>query len=101
MQPALLLLFVLPPPAARARVLAGLHRTSARRAADRHEAARMQRIHGNVVGGDIGGEVLGGPVGHWVDLDQGARLVPGGERNLGPSVGMLAPEAADPSLRTF
>src|SRR6185312_12733961 len=98
---ALLLLLVLPPPAPGARVFARLHGTGARRAADRDEAAGMQRIDRDIVGGDVGGQLLRGPVGDGIDLDQGMRLVPRGERNVGAVGRMLAADAGDPALRAF
>src|SRR6476620_11836364 len=69
MQPALLLLFVLPPPAAGARMLARLHRARARLAADGDEAARVQRIHRYVVLGDVSREPLRRPIGDRIDLE--------------------------------
>ena len=75
MESAFLLFFVLPPPAARPRIFAGLHRAGAGRAADRDEAARMQRIDRNVVGGNVGGEVSRRPIVDRVDLDERMGLV--------------------------
>ncbi len=101
MKPALLLLLMLPPPAAGPRMLAGLHRAGARLAADGDEAAGVQRIHRHVVLGDIGGELLRRPVGDGVDLHEPALLIPGGKRDVGALLGMLAADAGDPALGTF
>src|SRR5581483_5225852 len=101
MDAALFLLLVFPPPASGARVFAGLHGARARRAADRDEAAGMQRIDRDIVGGDVGGQLLRGPIGHRIDLDQRMRLVPGGECDVGAGRGMLAADAGDPALRAF
>src|SRR5215210_7245354 len=99
METALLLFLVLPPPAAGARVLTGLHRAGARRAADRHETPRMQRINWNVVIGDVGGEVLRGPIRDGIDLEQRACFVPSRERHPCPLLRMLATDAGDPAGR--
>src|SRR6186713_2257783 len=61
----------------------------------------MQWIDGDVVGGDVGGEILRGPVDDGIDLHERAFLVPGGERRGCPLVGMLAPDAGDPALRAL
>ena len=84
-QPALLAVLVLPPPASGADVLAGRDGARAGLAADRREAAGMQRVDGDVVGGDVGVEPLERPVGQRVDLDQPVAGVPGGERHIAPA----------------
>src|SRR4029079_10364414 len=97
----LLFLLMLPPPAAGPRMLAGLHRAGARLTADGDEAAGVQRIHRHVVLGDIGGELLRRPIGDGVDLHQPALLVPGGKRDVGALIGMLAADVGDPALGPF
>ena len=101
MDAALLFVFVLPPPAAGPRVLTRLHSAGARRAADRDEAAGMQRVDRDVVGGDVGGQLLRSPVGDRIDLDQGMRLGPRGERDMRAVGRVLAANAGDPALRAF
>src|SRR4026207_2495612 len=61
----------------------------------------MQWIDGDVVGGDVGGEILRGPVDDGIDLHESAFLVPGGERRGCPLVRMLAPDAGVPALRAL
>ena len=56
MQPAFLLRFVFPPPAAGALRLAGRDGAGAGRAADGDEALRMQRVDRDVVGRAISGD---------------------------------------------
>ena len=70
----------------RADVLAGLDRAGARLAADREEAARVQRIDRHVVGGDVGLSARVDQSAMRVDLDQAVRVIPGGERHLGATV---------------
>src|SRR5687767_13758338 len=62
-QAAFFLGAVLPPPAAFALVLAGKDRARARLAADRYEAALVQRVVGDVVLADVGPRAGRAPVG--------------------------------------
>src|SRR5689334_9966435 len=61
----------LPPPAALALVLAGMDGTRAGLAADGDEAAVVERVVGHVVLADVGPDLLRGPVGQRVELEQG------------------------------
>src|SRR5690606_3074788 len=58
-----------PPPAARARILAGRDGAGARLAADREVALRLERVAREVVLGEVGLEVVLGPVAERVDLE--------------------------------
>src|SRR5215813_14222095 len=71
-QAALLHRLLLPPPPARALVLAGVGRPSARLAADRHEAAVVQRVVRHLVLADVGPHLLRRPVGERVELHERA-----------------------------
>src|SRR6266496_3831225 len=57
-QPALLVLGSLPPPAPGANVLAGLDRARARRAADARVPEGVQRVRGHVVAPDVAPDLL-------------------------------------------
>src|SRR5579863_5531886 len=107
MDAALLVVRVLPPPAAGARVLAGLDRAGAGRAADRREALVVQRVHRHAVLLGVGAHLLHGPgdegvylrdpVVRGVDLDLGAlgarhRLPAAQAREPGVEVGERAAE---------
>src|SRR5690606_38173399 len=58
-----------PPPAARARVLAGRDGAGTWLAADREVALRLERVAREVVLGEVGLEVVLGPVAERVDLE--------------------------------
>src|SRR5580692_8377028 len=98
--PALLVLGILPPPAAGARVLAGLDGARAGRAADRGEALVVQRVDGDAVGLRVGAHLLHRPADErvhlrhaavrGVDLDLGA---------LGARHGLLAAQAREPRVQ--
>src|SRR5688572_29287420 len=74
-----------PAPAARARVFAGGDGAGARLAADREVALRLERVARQIVLGEVGVEIVLGPVAKRVDLepavlDLEARQVLAGER---------------------
>src|SRR5690606_30074734 len=56
-----------------------------------------QRVHGNVVFGDVGLELLQRPVGDGVQLDELLDRVPGGERNVSASGRLGAAQAREPT----
>ena len=96
LQPAFLAVLVFPPPAAGADVLAGLDGARAGLATDGWEALGVQRIDGDGVLFDVALEMLEGPIGDRVDLDEVVLGVPGGERHLGALGRLIAAQARDP-----
>src|SRR5215472_1869317 len=70
MQPALALLGILPPPATGTDVLARLDRASARSTADARIPPRVERIHRNIVTGDITPDLVLAPLGERVEFGQ-------------------------------
>jgi hypothetical protein len=71
-QPALAVGVGLPPPAPGALVLAGAGRPGAGGAADRGVALLVQRVDGQAVGPHVGPDLVAGPVGERVELDDAA-----------------------------
>src|SRR5262249_55149672 len=74
-QATLLLVFLLPPPAASPLMLARLHGACAGRAADREETFIVQCVVWDAVVVDEGDHALTGPVEERIELDQAARVV--------------------------
>src|SRR5262249_9675773 len=70
MQPALLGIGLLPPPAAGAGALAGGDGARAGRAADRREAAIVEGVVRHVVLADVAPDLFLGPIDERVDLEQ-------------------------------
>src|SRR5262245_56745529 len=97
MQPALLLLFVLPPPSTGTLALSGRHCAGAGGAADRQEALVMQRAVGNVVLADECEHLLAGPVEQRVHLDQAELRIDGRKRDAGTVVRLVGAQSRDPS----
>src|SRR5439155_6292991 len=75
-QPALLVLRVLPPPAAGADVLAGLDRARAGRAADTRVALVVEAVVGHVMLLDVVPDVVVRPLDERVELQDAVPLVP-------------------------
>jgi hypothetical protein len=84
----------LPPPAAGPLVLAGAGRAGAGRAADRGVAALVQRVHRQAVAAHVGPDLLAGPVGERVELEDAA--VGGVQLGLGRAPPGRAAVAAQP-----
>src|SRR5688572_14854685 len=96
-QPALLARAVaLPPPAARARILAGAHRARAGLAADRSIAAVVQCVVGDLVGTKVLPHVGFAPFGERADFPQAPRRVVLGLGEDGARRGLLASQARNP-----
>src|SRR5580765_8056614 len=72
MNPALLRRVRLPPPAAGTEVFALAGRAGARRAADRGEALVVQRVVRKLVLAHVVPDLVLGPLGEWVELDDRA-----------------------------
>src|SRR5580704_11106166 len=68
--------FLEPGPASRSRVFAGLDASGAVRAADTRIPAIVQRIIGESVFVDVAPDLLRGPIGERVDLDQMKLRIP-------------------------
>src|SRR4051794_31175303 len=65
----------LPPPAAGTCLLARRDRPRSGRAADRGVAARVQRVRRHIVLARVLPDLLLGPLGQWVELDDGGVIV--------------------------
>src|SRR5258706_12474623 len=92
MQPALLVLGLLPPPAPRANVLARLDSARAGRAADARVAEGVQCVRRHVVAPDVAPDLVLAPVGHRIELGEavlGAELF---HVQIGPRPGRRAPQ---------
>src|SRR4026208_1977914 len=74
-RPAFFFLGLFPPPAPRARILAGGHRPRAGCAADRRIALFMQRVGGYVEIGDIAPDVGFAPVRERIEFLHAARRI--------------------------
>src|SRR5262245_3972973 len=99
-QSAFALVLVLPPPAAGAFRLAGGDRPGAGCAADRGEALGVQRVDRNVVGADIGEQLLAAPVEQRAELEQAVLRLGGDDRHVATMRGLLGAQTRDPGLRT-
>ena len=75
MHAALLRRARLPPPTAGTDGLAGRDRAGARSAADRRVALRVQRMHGDVVVSEVVPDLVFGPLGERVELEETAVVV--------------------------
>src|SRR5687768_10412766 len=96
-QPAFLARAVaLPPPAARARILAGTHRARARLAADRAIAAVVQRVVRDLVGAKVLPHVGLAPFGERADFPQAPPRIVLGLGEGGAPGGLVASQARDP-----
>src|SRR5208282_369432 len=96
MQPALLLLFLLPPPSPGAFRLAGRDGTRARCAADRRETAVMQGIAGNAVLADEREHPLARPVEQRIYLDQPVMRIDRSKGDAGALVRLIRAQTRDP-----
>src|SRR6476659_6804498 len=99
-QAACLLSLLLPPPASGALMLIGADGAGAGRAADRGEAAVMQRVVGNVFTRDKLDDALARPVEQRIDLDQIARAIMLGEMRVRAFDRLFDAQAGDPSIGT-
>src|SRR5690349_10911305 len=100
MQPALLLVLLLPPPTAGALRLARRDRPRAWRASDRGEPPGMQRIDRHVVSGREGIHRVARPVEQRAELEQLALRVDGDETGATPVVRLIGPQPDNPSPGT-
>src|SRR6478736_8382184 len=83
-------------PAAGPGVLAGLDPAGARLAADRGVAVGEEGVDLDLVLTGIGEELVEGPCGQRVDLDQAVLGVPRDERGVGAGRPLLTPHTGDP-----
>src|SRR5262245_20681513 len=98
LQPALTRLRVLPPPAARARIGARLHRTRARRAADAGEAVVVQLVRRQIAALDVGPDSVLGPFQERSHLPHAIALVPRERLTMSTLGRLFAPHTRDPGL---
>ncbi len=101
MEAAFLAVGLFPPPTTSTDVFAGLDGAGAGLTADGGEAARVQRVHGNVVGGDVGFELGKRPVGERVGFEEAEGCVDAHEGDFGTAWGLLAAQARDPAGRAL
>src|SRR6478752_67277 len=73
-------------------------RVGAVRASDRGVAAIVQRVVGDVVGGDVGPDVALGPVGQRVELPQAVLAVPVQLGRVGAPGRLIAAQPGDPGV---
>src|SRR5829696_917771 len=98
-QAALAVLVGLPPPAPGPLVLPGPGRAGAGGAADRGVALGVQRAHRQAVAAHVRPDLLAGPVGERVELEDAAvGVVPLGLGDTSPSPAAVAAQAARPGL---
>src|SRR5262245_45678265 len=96
MQPAFLVLRLLPPPAPGAHVLARQHRAAAGRAADRAVALLVETVEGNAVHAQVVPNRAFGPRGERVEFLQAVRGVGLALGELRAAGSVLAALAGDP-----
>src|SRR5207344_3399578 len=97
-QPALLGLGVLPPPAARPQVLAGSGWARARGATDAAEAAVVQRVVEHVAAAQITTDLAFAPFGQRIELPQAGSGLELPDRQVRARHRLRAPQAGDPGV---
>src|SRR6188768_1090138 len=96
MQSAFLPHLLLPPPAARPRIVADGHRTRARRAADAGIATVVERVVRNVVLRQVVPDVVMRPPRKWREFSQSMDLVVAFGQNVATIDGLLATQSGEP-----
>src|SRR4051812_31862229 len=99
MQPAFLAgVVLLPPPAAGARMLAGLHGARARLATQRRIAAIVQRVVRHVLLADVLPDLVERPVHERAEFPDAVGRVERALGHVAARAGLLAAQARDPAL---
>lgn len=85
-------------PSARPRIFASFNSTGARGATDRQEAVGHERIDDDVVLSGVIEQIIEGPVGQWIDLDQAVLVVPRNPRRVRASRSLVAAHSGNPGF---
>ena len=98
MQSAFLLRGIFPPPAAGAKIFAGLDGAGTRGTADADKALVVQRIDGDTMGAGVVAHFVERPVKQGVEFDKATICIPFKRTHVAAVGRLLGADASDPKL---